>query len=137
MSSASPDALRHGPRPPKQGHPKLVWVRNPDLLQLNESEYEDDPLWVPGQLTDWRDPMQVTAVTQLPPPTMLAGPASAFPPRGGADLSVHDIADMEHVNEASIASLLITRFNKDCMYTRAGPRILLSINPRQPLTIEL
>lgn len=44
---------------------------------------------------------------------------------------------MQHVNEASIASLLITRFNKDKVFTRAGARVLLAINPRRPITVSL
>ena len=68
---------------------------------------------------------------------MLTGPASAFPARGGTDLSVEDVAAMSHVNEASIASLLITRFNKRHVYTQAGPDVLIAVNPRQSVSVEL
>ena len=62
--------------------------------------------------------------------------SKCFPHSPGLSAHVDDLASMVHQHEAALLENLRLRFDSNVIYTSAGPRVLISLNPNRPLPLE-
>jgi hypothetical protein len=121
-----------------------VWIRNP--YPVNDDSYREQwlpskfcarPVWVPAEVTAFSSAGPELAVATLLQPRMAVRVAAEHVLPMNSITSLDNVVDFVYLHEAAVLYNVARRALEGSPVTRAGPAVLLSVNPcRTPMDAD-